>query len=62
MNYEDLTPEQCEKAKACKTAEELLALAKAEGYELSDEDLEEISGGRKWGDPCEDWGCGIVGH
>ena len=33
MNYENLTPEQREKAKACKTAEELLALAKAEGYE-----------------------------
>ena len=45
MNFEDLTPEQQEKARACKTPEEMLALAKAEGYELSDEDLEMVSGG-----------------
>lgn len=62
MNIENLAPELQEKVKACKSAEELLGLAKAEGYELSDEDLEAISGGRKWGDPCEDWGCGIIGH
>ena len=38
MRLEDLTPEQKEKALACKTPEELLALAKDEGYELSDEE------------------------
>ena len=48
MNFEDLTPEQQEKARACKTPEEMLELAKAEGYELSDEDLEMVSGG--WND------------
>lgn len=48
MNYEDLTPEQMEKAKACKTPEELLALAKEEGYELSEEDLNAVSGGLTW--------------
>ena len=47
MDYKDLTPEQMDKAKACKTAEELIALAKAEGVELSDEQLEMISGGDK---------------
>ena len=45
MNFEDLTPELKEKALACKTPEELLALAKEEGYELTDEELESIAGG-----------------
>ena len=47
MNFDftNLAPELQEKARACKTPEELLALAKAEGYEVSDEDLESISGG-----------------
>ena len=62
MNFNELTPEMQEKVRACKTAEELLALANDEGYELADEDLEAIAGGRKWGDPCNDWGCGIIGH
>ena len=45
MNYADLTPELLEKAKACKTTKELVALAKSEGVELSDEQLEAVSGG-----------------
>ena len=45
MKYEDLTPEQMEKARSCKTTEELLALAKEEGFELSDAELGEIAGG-----------------
>lgn len=52
MKFEELTPEQREKALACKTPEEFLALAKEEGYELSSEDLEGISGGIDWDDPC----------
>ena len=48
MELKDLTPEQQAKARACKTPEELLALAKAEGYELSDEELEAVSGGGAW--------------
>jgi len=36
MNFEDLTPELQAKVKACKTPEEIFALAKEEGYELSD--------------------------
>lgn len=56
MKYEDLTPEQQEKAKACKTPEDILALAKAEGYELSDEQLETITGGEEWWDPrCSEY-------
>lgn len=48
MNLENLTPQQIERAKACKTPDELLALAKEEGYELSDEDLNAVSGGATW--------------
>ena len=51
MNFEDLkSPELQEKLKAASTPEELLALAKEEGYELSDEELGGMSGGF--------WGCG----
>ena len=48
MGYEDLTPEQMEKLKACKTPEDILALAKEEGYELSEAELEAVSGGVDW--------------
>ena len=40
-----LTEEQIEKAKACKSSDEILQLAKAEGIELTDEQLEAVSGG-----------------
>jgi len=40
-----LTEEQIAKVKACKDHEELLALAKEEGIELTNEQLEAISGG-----------------
>ena len=48
VNLEDLTPEQIEKGKACRTPEELLALAKEEGVELTDDQLDQISGGNAW--------------
>ena len=48
MKFSDLTPEMQDKAKACKTPDEVLAQAKEEGYELSDEELEQIAGGA-WG-------------
>ena len=50
MNLDDLdiSPELREKAKACKTPEELLALAKKEGYKLTEEDKEAIAGGADW--------------
>ena len=41
----DISPELREKAKACKTPEEVLELAKKEGYKLSDAEMEAISGG-----------------
>ena len=48
----DISPELREKAAACKTPDELLELARQEGYELSDEELSGISGG--------DWSCWTV--
>ena len=45
MKFEDLTPEQQEKAKACKSKEELSELARSIGYEPSNEELEAIAGG-----------------
>jgi hypothetical protein len=55
MNTHDLSPELIEKARACHTSSELAELAHEEGIELSDEQLEAISGGA-W---CSDhtWGC-----
>ena len=40
LNVNELTKEQFEKAMACKTAEELMAAAKAEGYELTKDEAE----------------------
>ena len=34
MDFKELSPELQEKARACKTPEELVALAEKEGYEL----------------------------
>ena len=54
MKFEDLSPELQEKAMACETAEDVFELAKAEGIELSEEDLELVSGGIKgWKNPLK---------
>ena len=45
MGHENLSPEQRERAKACKSPEELAAFAEEEGLELSDEMLEGVAGG-----------------
>lgn len=50
MNFFDLTSEQQEKAKACKTVAEVYDLIKSEGLELTDEELRGLSGG--WFDVC----------
>ncbi len=43
--WNSLTDEQKEKAKACKTMDELMLLAGKEGIELPDEALDQVSGG-----------------
>ncbi|MBR3315474.1 MAG: hypothetical protein IKG18_15205 [Atopobiaceae bacterium] len=57
MEFDELNEDLKERAKACKTPEEMLALAKDEGMVLSDEDLEQIAGGKgKWAhEECRDF-------
>ncbi len=47
MNFEnlDIAPELRKKAEACKSPEELMALAKKEGYKLSEAEMEAVAGG-----------------
>ena len=45
LEFEDLTPEQKEKVQNCNSAEELLEFAKAEGVQLTDDQLEAVAGG-----------------
>ena len=52
---DSLTEEQKKKASECRTAEDLIKLAAAEGIEFPDEILQEISAGKgcivdRWGD------------
>lgn len=47
MEYQDLSAEQQAKLDACKTPEDILALAKEEGVELTPEQLELLSGGNQ---------------
>ena len=54
MKYEELTPDLQKKARACKDIDEVLALAKSEGYELSEEELTSISGGSWCGEVCSE--------
>ena len=58
-----LSEEQIAKIKACKSHEELLALAKEEGIELTEEQLAVVSGGgacsviSDLGDDINPWDC-----
>ena len=56
MKIEELSPELQEKFAACKTAEEVVALAESEGIELTEDDLELVSGGAMFG--VGGWGRG----
>ena len=53
MDFNDISPELREKAKACKTPEELFALAKREGHKLTEDEMEAISGGGH----AANWNC-----
>ena len=60
MNFKELSLELQAKVKACKTPEDLLELANDEGYELSEEELDAVSGGSWhpcWDNCAEDWRC-----
>ena len=59
MNFEDLkNPEIQEKLKGAKTPEEIIEIAREEGYELTDEELSGVSGG--WCNDCSSDGqCGV---
>lgn len=64
MNIKDLSPELKEKARACHTPEELFELAKEEGMEIPDEELDGIASGgwcsdHEWGCPADK--CGVYG-
>ncbi|MDO4538569.1 MAG: Nif11-like leader peptide family natural product precursor, partial [Coriobacteriales bacterium] len=52
FDVDGISPEVRDKARQCKTTEELVALAQSEGIELTDEMLDEISGGKLWGVVC----------
>ena len=50
--FDGLSEDLKEKATACKSAEELMELAKSEGIELTDDQLDAISGGDSWFCDC----------
>ena len=53
MGFDDLSAETKAKLLECKSPEEILELAKSEAIELTDEQIEGISGGGPWdSDPC----------
>ena len=49
-----LTDEQKKRVEAANSADELLALAKEAGYELTPEQLDEVAGGNDWRCPKAD--------
>lgn len=57
MEFDKLSPELQKKVRECKTPEEIVALAREEGYEITDEELQAISGGVKWSLWCSDQQC-----
>ena len=53
MNQFDNIPEElANKARNCKSPEEILALVQEAGFELNDEQLQGVSGG--WAGECQD--------
>ncbi len=63
MKYKDLTEEHKSKIADAKSPEEILEMAKAEGFELTDEEIEGIAAGNFWIDEyyCPERGSHDVG-
>ena len=57
MDAKRITPEIMEKAKACSTPEELFNLAKTEGMELTDDQLDTIAAGGDYEDDFDTRTC-----
>ena len=56
MDFNNVPDELKKKALECESADELLALAEREGLELTDEQLEAVSGGvGTWSRPFNDF-------
>ena len=53
-----LTGEQRQKVEAAQSPEELLAIAKETGYELTQDELEAVSGGYSW-KVCTRYDCNV---
>ena len=51
--YDSLSDDLKAKVTSCKTADELMELAKNEGIELTDDQLDAISGGINWFCECD---------
>ena len=58
--FKGLSEEQMAKLKNCNNVKELLALAKQEGVELTDDQLEAVNGG--CGTTTGYWGCPYCGY
>lgn len=52
MTFDELTPEQKAKVEACETPDQILELAKEEGIELTDEQINGVAGGVEWKNSC----------
>ena len=55
VSFNELTPEQMEKARVFKSPADLVELAKSEGVELTDDQLDAISGGTWYDCMNETW-------
>ena len=54
MDLSNIPESLMEEARKCRTPEDFLALAKREGIQLTDEQLDGIAGGQDW---CGPYGC-----
>ena len=64
MNFDDLkNPELQKKLMSAKTPDEMVALVKERGVELTDEQMEKIAGGYEWTDTTQYYHtCGTCGR